>query len=62
MPLYEYRCQQCQKTFEVFTQRKDVRITPACPACGKNAEVERVWSTFAGRVGGGCASPAAGGG
>jgi putative FmdB family regulatory protein len=62
MPLYEYRCRQCEKTFEVFTQRRSNPTTPACPECGKNAEVERVWSPLAGRVGGGCASPARGGG
>jgi putative FmdB family regulatory protein len=62
MPLYEYRCQRCDRTFEVFTQRKDLASPPACPDCGKNAQVERVWSPFAGRVGGGCASPSGGGG
>ncbi len=62
MPLYEYRCQRCDRIFEVFTQRKDFSSPPACPDCGKNAEVERVWSPFAGRVGGGCGSSAGGGG
>ena len=62
MPVYEFHCERCDRTFEVFTQRKDLATTPTCPGCGKDGEVERVWSTFAGRVGGGCASPAGGGG
>jgi putative FmdB family regulatory protein len=62
MPIYEYRCRECERTFEVFTQRKGQPATPACPECGRTDEVERVWSPFAGRVGGGCGSPARGGG
>ena len=62
MPLYEFRCERCDRTFEVFVQRKDLTTAPACPECGRNAEVERVWSPFAGRVGGGCASVGGGGG
>jgi putative FmdB family regulatory protein len=61
MPVYEYRCRQCEKTFEVFTQRQNNPTTPTCPECGKNTEVERVWSTFAGRVGGGCGAVTGGG-
>ncbi len=33
MPLYEYRCQQCQKRFEVLQNIKDSPLDK-CPECG----------------------------
>jgi putative FmdB family regulatory protein len=44
MPLYEYRCERCEKVFEVLVRRPedaDVR----CSGCG--GPVERILSTFA---------------
>jgi len=32
MPIYEYRCQQCEQRFETLVMRKDEKIT--CPQCG----------------------------
>jgi putative FmdB family regulatory protein len=60
MPIYEYRCQQCGRTFQklqrVGAGAGDVR----CPHCGA-AEVERQLSTFASTsTGGASASTAAG--
>ena len=40
MPIYEYRCQQCEHEFETLVRKGD---TPACAACG-SAELERVMS------------------
>lgn len=59
MPLYEYACQNCGQVFEVFTQRRDQAAQPRCPACGK-ASVERILSSFSGKVGdgGGCGTAA----
>lgn len=34
MPIYEYRCEDCQKKFEKFVRYPD-RETVECPACGK---------------------------
>ena len=61
MPLFEYHCQNCGKVFEVFTQRRDRTVTPACPECGKT-DVERIWSPFSGRIseGGSCTSTSLG--
>lgn len=33
MPLYEYRCQQCHKKFEVL-QKINARPLEKCPECG----------------------------
>ena len=49
MPLFEYRCLDCAKIFEVFTQRRELSAAPKCPQCGKT-EVERVLSSFSGKV------------
>jgi putative FmdB family regulatory protein len=35
MPLYDYRCQQCQTVFEVRAsfQEKEAGLEPECPEC-----------------------------
>ena len=55
MPLFEYQCQDCGWVFEVFTHRREQKVSPKCPECGKT-DVERIWSSFSGRMGepGGC--------
>jgi putative FmdB family regulatory protein len=57
MPLFEYQCRDCGRVFEVFTRRRDQKVSPKCPECGKT-DVERIWSSFSGRAGegGGCAT------
>jgi len=37
MPLYEYQCENCQKTFEVIQKFSDVPLRD-CPDCGKSVE------------------------
>lgn len=37
MPLYEYKCENCTKTFEVIQKFSDAPLT-ACPDCGKGVE------------------------
>lgn len=61
MPLFEYECQDCGRVFEVFTQGRDQKVRPKCPECGSK-NVERIWSPFSGRIGGGgsCASTTGG--
>jgi putative FmdB family regulatory protein len=58
MPIYEYRCEDCETAFEklVRTFREDV----ACPGCG-SLDVERLLSTFA-MAGGSDRGPSSGGG
>lgn len=47
MPVYEYRCLDCEKKFEVvetFAEHEEHDIDDVtCPGCG-NDNVERVWS------------------
>lgn len=56
MPIYEYVCRKCSKSFEELVFSGDA--APACPAC-QEPEAERVLSAFAvGRSeGGGGAAP-----
>ena len=37
MPIYEYRCQECQQTFEEWQKDFTDRQVP-CPVCGCKAE------------------------
>lgn len=45
MPIYEYRCQQCQKRFSIFwrTISEATSGVPTCPRCG-TTEVRRLVS------------------
>ncbi len=60
MPLYEYRCPDCQGRFEVIQQLGASAAETVCPACGAQ-HVERQLSTFAvssGAMGGGSGASA----
>lgn len=48
MPLFEYRCTQCQHEFEVLVRDA---AWPACPECGA-AQPEKLLSAVSGRVSG----------
>ena len=58
MPIYEYRCHDCEAAFEKLA--KSFREEAACPKCGSGS-VERLLSTFA-MSGVGSGSPGGGGG
>ena len=58
MPIYEYRCEDCEKPFEKLVRA--FREEVSCPACG-SGEVERLLSTFA-LSGFASSAPQAGGG
>jgi len=45
MPLYDFRCGDCNSVFEERTSSEDP--PPACPACG-SGKVKRLLSPFAG--------------
>ncbi len=49
MPIYEYRCIDCDKVFEKLIFRKDQAIS--CPICG-NDNVKRVMSVCGFKTGG----------
>ena len=46
MPIYEYRCQQCQAIESVFVRSISSHVAPSCSACGRGT-MERRMSTFA---------------
>ena len=56
MPLYEYRCRKCGKTFEMLRRMQDADRDVECPEC-RSDEIERLLSIFAA---GGCTSPGSG--
>lgn len=46
MPIYEYRCQSCDNTFELLTTYADRLAAHACPTCESDRTQVQV-STFA---------------
>jgi putative FmdB family regulatory protein len=52
MPLYEYQCRKCGKTFEVLRRMQEADRELQCPKC-RSSKVERQFSTFSA---GGCGS------
>ncbi len=42
MPIYEYRCQRCEKRFEEYLATSD-KPAPPCPECGSQ-DVTRLLS------------------
>lgn len=60
MPIYEYRCKTCDRTFEQFRSIRQAEDDIQCPNC-RSEEVERILSSFS-TGGGGCGAPAGTGG
>ncbi len=44
MPVYEFVCRNCEKTFEIVRTMSASSANVTCPHCG-GAKVERIWST-----------------
>jgi putative FmdB family regulatory protein len=40
MPIYEYRCEECDEDFELFVRSLSQQANPTCPKCG-SGEVKR---------------------
>jgi putative FmdB family regulatory protein len=55
MPIYEYRCNQCEREFERYVQTAQAAV--ACPTC-QSARVTRRLSVFGARNAGGTAAAA----
>jgi putative FmdB family regulatory protein len=34
MPVYDYRCAECQKTYDVYHKGKEMMEDIVCPSCG----------------------------
>ncbi|MDP2998466.1 MAG: zinc ribbon domain-containing protein [Bryobacterales bacterium] len=63
MPIYEYRCEECGRVFEMLRRFSDADRDLKCPVC-ESEDIRRQVSSFAASSGsgnaGGCA-PAGGG-
>ncbi|HUX10774.1 MAG TPA: zinc ribbon domain-containing protein [Terriglobia bacterium] len=64
MPIFEYTCQKCKKTFEKLVLGKKAS-QPVCPECGSK-KTKQQFSTFATsgtsvRTSGGACAPSGGG-
>jgi len=46
MPIYEFRCEPCDRKFDVLFRSADERRKPKCPTCGKS-RVRKLFSAFA---------------
>jgi len=58
MPLYEYRCNDCDHRFEILQRMGEGADGLACPSCGK-PRLEKQFSTFAASSGGAASSSSA---
>ncbi len=47
MPLYEYRCDDCDHRFEVLQRIGEGPEGLLCPSCGRDDHLEKQFSTFA---------------
>ena len=45
MPIYEYRCEECDAEFELFVRSLCQVADPACPKCGSH-KVKKALSLF----------------
>ena len=45
MPIFEYTCEECRKTFERLTLQPQSGVQPPCPQCG-SMQTTKVFSTF----------------
>jgi putative FmdB family regulatory protein len=45
MPVYEYHCNQCGESFDLFVRSATQRSEPQCPRCG-STKVKKAISLF----------------
>jgi putative FmdB family regulatory protein len=45
MPIYEYRCEECDEGFDLFVRSLSQQADPTCPKCGSH-KVKRAISLF----------------
>ncbi len=57
MPIYEFRCQDCQAVFEHLAMTSGELVEIKCPSCG-GGELSRVMSTCSSVVTGSKSAPA----
>ena len=57
MPIYEYRCEECDHRFEILQRLGEGSDGLTCPGCGA-PRLEKMFSTFAAATQGSTAVPA----
>ncbi|MBU0508615.1 zinc ribbon domain-containing protein [bacterium] len=57
MPIYEYRCQSCGRTIEVFGQTAEQAAAPRECTCGPGGSFTRLYSAFATTSAGSSSTP-----
>jgi putative FmdB family regulatory protein len=50
MPIYEFKCRKCKKTFDVLFRSRDEKVAVVCPEC-KSTRTQKLMSAFAGKIG-----------
>lgn len=60
MPIYEYKCSKCKRSFSVLQKTGTSEKDTGCPDCGSNA-VKKLLSAFSCSAGGNTFSPSASG-
>ena len=58
MPLYEFECLKCKKSFEELVRATTAMSDVACPTCG-SPHIRRKVSTIAAKVSGGASASTA---
>jgi putative FmdB family regulatory protein len=58
MPLYEFKCQDCNQIFELLVMNREQDLEMTCPHCGSET-FERVLSTTHYAMGGGTSATGA---
>ena len=56
MPMYEYRCQKCEKDFEVLVKFSESEKEQPCPDCKSEETKKKISQTSFSLKGGGWAS------
>jgi putative FmdB family regulatory protein len=46
MPIYEFKCNKCEKIFEQLIFSSDEEENLACPSCGQRGVASRLMSSF----------------
>jgi putative FmdB family regulatory protein len=59
MPLFEYKCRDCQNVFELLVGKTVPDVSPVCPKCGSD-RCDRLFSSFATSMGKGSSAPSCG--
>ncbi len=56
MPVYEYKCRECGRTFDIKAEIRDTGVKAECPVCG-SSNTGRVFSVFSRTVSGSVCAP-----